>query len=184
MKSRNLLFALLLFAVAVPALAQSSGFYAGGGVGRSTVKDFCDGASSCKDTSTGLRAFGGYQVNPYLGAELGYSDMGKVSGSSGSATVSVKGTSFEAVGVASLPIGKLAPYAKLGAYRATSEASSNFGFSRKVTNSDATYGAGLRVDITQRVGVRAEFQRYRSVGGGDLGKSDVDVLSVSGLFRF
>jgi hypothetical protein len=32
--------------------------------------------------------------------------------------------------------------------------------------------------------VRVEYQVYSKVGGGDLGKGDIEVLGVSGLWHF
>jgi OOP family OmpA-OmpF porin len=46
------------------------------------------------------------------------------------------------------------------------------------------FGLGGRYDITKAIGARAEWQRYRKVGGDSTGKDDIDVFSVGLLFSF
>jgi opacity protein-like surface antigen len=75
-------------------------------------------------------------------------------------------------------------YGKLGLYRGDTEESTNFGFSADETNTDLTFGFGVRYDFGERFAVRGEWQRYQDVGGGDIGESDVDVISVGFLVRF
>ena len=59
------------------------------------------------------------------------------------------------------------------------------GVSANESNTDLTFGFGLRYDLNKSVGVRAEWQRYGDVGGGDIGgESDVDVISLGVIFRF
>jgi OmpA-OmpF porin, OOP family len=88
--------------------------------------------------------------------------------------------------VGAYPIGTsgFAPYAKLGFYRAKTDASSNVGASASKTNTDWTAGLGVRYDFTKNLAVRAEWQRYNSVGGGDIAESDIDVLSIGALWKF
>jgi opacity protein-like surface antigen len=50
-------------------------------------------------------------------------------------------------------------------------------------STDATYGLGARYDFTKQVGLRGEWERFRA-SGANFGKSDVDVFSVSGIYRF
>jgi len=42
----------------------------------------------------------------------------------------------------------------------------------------------VRYDFTRNLGVRAEWQKYQDVGGGDIGESDVDVLSIGAIWKF
>ena len=56
--------------------------------------------------------------------------------------------------------------------------------SDKDTNTDLTFGAGVKFDMTRNVALRAEWQRYKDMGGDDTGESDMDVLSVGVLYRF
>lgn len=175
--------------ISASAFAQSSGFYAGGAIGQATVKDFCEGISgtgiSCDDKSTAIKVFGGYSVNANFAAEIGYTDFGKVDVSLGSRTADAKASAVEALAVGSYGITqKLSLYGKAGLYRAAVKGGSNFGFSAESTNNDLTFGAGVLFSFTPSIAARAEWQRYQDVGGGDVGKSDIDVISLGVLYRF
>lgn len=175
--------------VAAPAAAQETGFYAGGSLGQATVKDFCEGTGAlgiaCDDSDTAWKIFGGYQFNPNFALEAGYSQIGEFDLSAAGDVATVDGTALELVGIGIMPVAqRLAVYGKLGIYRGETDASSNFGFSASETNTDLTYGFGVRFDAARNVALRAEWQRYTDVGGGDIGDSDVDVLSVGVLVRF
>jgi OOP family OmpA-OmpF porin len=169
---------------------QETGAYAGLAIGQAKAKDACSGVSSfgvsCDDKDTAWKVFGGYQFMRYLGAEAAYTDFGKAKASGGGVTAEIKSHAWELVGVGSYPIGTsgFAPYVKLGFYRGEAKLSSNVGVSGKGTDSDWTAGVGVRYDIVRNFAVRAEWQRYNGVGGGDVGKSDVDVLSIGALYKF
>jgi OOP family OmpA-OmpF porin len=180
-------------AFASSALAQATqetGAYAGLSLGQSKAKDGCSGVTgtgvSCDDTDTAWKVFGGYQFMRYLGAELAYTDFGKVKASAPGVSAEIKANAWELVAVGSYPIGTsgFAPYVKAGFYRGEAKLSSNVGISAKETNNDWTAGIGVRYDIMRNFAVRAEWQRYNSVGGGDVGKSDTDVLSIGALYKF
>src|SRR6266850_1357465 len=52
------------------------------------------------------------------------------------------------------------------------------------TTNDVTYGAGVRYDFTKHIGVRGEWQRYQNMGGNNVVKTDVDVVSIGVVYRF
>ena len=184
----------------VPAAqAQDTGFYAGIGVGRSDLKDACTGVTiPCDDTDTGWKLFGGYQFNKYLGAELGYVDLGRATargtllGVAVSATAKAKGWEF--LGVGTLPIAdKFSAYGKAGLFRWDLDVSATGvvpGFapvavSTSDKGTDFTFGIGLKYDFTKSIGARVEWQRYKDIGNdATTGKSDVDLLSVGVVFKF
>jgi len=56
--------------------------------------------------------------------------------------------------------------------------------SDKDTSTHLTFGLGAAFDINRNFGVRAEYQKYKDMGGSNVGKSDVDVLSIGLLYRF
>ena len=194
-----LVAAALAWSAASPAWSQdSTGAYVGASIGQSRAKDFCDdsGGFSCDDNDTAWKAFAGYQFNRHFAAEVGYTNLGEVSASGVITGVSVRGTieatAFELVGVGSVPVmDRLSLYAKLGLYRAETERHLT-GTLGTVTvtdnetekNTDLTFAFGARFDITRNLGIRAEWQRYQDVGGGDIGEDDIDVLSVGVLWRF
>jgi len=56
--------------------------------------------------------------------------------------------------------------------------------SDKPTGTSADFGAGVKYDFQKKVGAQAEFQRYASIGNDSTGKSDVDLISASIVYRF
>jgi OmpA-OmpF porin, OOP family len=177
-------------AFAGPALAQDTGFYAGIHIGQASAKDGCEGAGalgvSCDDEDTAFKILGGYQFNKNFAVELGYTDFGEVSGAGGGNSFSTEATAFELVAVGMLPLAdKFSVYGKIGMYRGDVDTSGTgiFG-SASESNTDLTFAVGVRYDFTRNLGVRAEWQKYQDVGGGDIGESDVDVLSIGAIWKF
>jgi len=189
MQKKSLLAA-LGFAAAVFALPASAQWYAGAGLGQSKFKgdlgcDNSSGLTSCDDKDTAWKLFGGYQVNKNLAGEATYQDFGKAKASAAGVNADVKSHAFDVSALGMLPfLESFAGYGRLGVYYAMSDGNSNAGVSADKSNWDVTYGLGLQWNPTPKLGVRAEFQVYNKVGGGDLGKGNVEVLGVSGLWRF
>ena len=96
------------------------------------------------------------------------------------------------MGVGSIPVmDRFSLYGKLGLYHAETKRNITGTLgpitstdNDKETNTDLTFAFGARFDITRNLGLRAEWQRYLDVGGGEIGEDDVDVLSVGVLWRF
>lgn len=167
-------------ASAAPAFAQDTGFYAGFHLGQSSSSDACTGIPSCDDKDTAWKILGGYQFNKYVAAELGYTDLGAASAPG----AKLEATAFEVVAVGSFPVmDKLSIYGKLGLFRGDAEATGPGG-SVSETNTDMTWGIGVRYDFTRNLGVRGEWQQYKGLGGGALVETDVDVISVGVLWKF
>jgi len=196
--ARTIATAALAMLIATPAWSQDAGFYLGASIGQSKAKDTCDdsGAISCDDTDTAWKIFAGYQFNRHFAVEAGYTDLGEVSLSAASGTSSVRGTiglsAFELMAVGSFPVAdRFSLYGKLGLYRAETEqklqvtlGTLTVSDNKTEKNADLTFAFGARFDVTRNLGIRAEWQRYLNVGGGEIGEDDVDVLSVGVLWRF
>jgi OOP family OmpA-OmpF porin len=56
--------------------------------------------------------------------------------------------------------------------------------SETATGTGADFGVGVKYDFDKDMGVRAEFQRFTSIGNDSTGKSDVDLISASFVYRF
>lgn len=176
--------------VAVPAAAQGmQQFYVGGTIGQTTASDGCSGiivpGITCNDSDTAWRILGGYRINPNVSVELGYQDLGKVRATGFGVDGEVTANVWELVAVGTLPLrNRFSVYGKLGGYRGDTDLSSNAGFSGSDTNTDFTFGVGGQYDFSPQVAFRAEYQSYQNVGGGTVGESDFDVISVGALFNF
>ena len=169
-----------LVAFALPAAAQSSfnmsAVYAGLAIGQSKFTDACNGIPGCDDKDTAWGLFAGYRLHRNFAAEIGYHDLG--SASAGGSHFDA--TAWELVGLGIWPINdQFSVYGKLGLFRGEAKSA---GLSE--SNTDLTYGIGGQFDATQNIGLRVEWQRYPSLGGGALVKSDVDVLRLAALWRF
>jgi len=210
-RNRSALSVVLIAGLTFAGVAHAD-WYAGGGTGQSKFNDTSTSCSdlgldlgcsfSVDDTDTGWRLFGGYRFNPNGAVELGYVDLGKaklndVRGTVTGIPVTASGD-FKATGVDVSLLGLL-PFTKefggmarigLMYWDAKSSASASaLGFSAgasdSATGTDLTYGLGLTYDFTNTVGGRLEWQRYQDVGDDNTtGKTDIDLLSLSVLFRF
>lgn len=174
--------------LAAPAArAQDGKLYVGGFLGQGSV-NFCGQAPAgvtCDDKALAWKAFVGAQVNEYVALEVGYGRTGELSASGPGGSLSVKATAVEAVGIFSYPVTQqVHPYLKFGVYHGWTKFTSTVSAGADESNNDLTYGLGVRLDITKQLAVRAEFQRYKDVGGPTIGHDDVDVIGVGVLFRF
>lgn len=176
----------LMGVTAGPALAQGmmgpdAGFYVGAGGGFTSV-DLCGdpalaGATSCDDDDVGFKIFGGFKVNQYFSAELGYVDLGEASasGPGGSATAEVDGFQFAAVGT--YPIEQFSLLGKVGFFSWDGEISTTSGnFSDDGT--DFMFGIGGAFHFTPQLSVRGEWERF------DVDGDDVDMFSASVVYKF
>lgn len=186
--------ALTLAGLGASFALANEGWYVGVGVGSTDQKNACDELSvvfvgSCTDTDTGVKIFGGRQINRHWGVELGFVDLGEstvVGTVSGMPTTSLtlEGNGFTVAGTGTLPFdekGKFAFSGKFGVLLWEAERFTVAGGSL-VTESDSGVspmgGIGLKYDFTKRIGIRGEWERFVDVGDNDAAGSDVDLLSV------
>lgn len=163
---------------------------------------------SSNDTSTGWKLFAGYQFNRYIAAEAGYVDLGdfKISASGnfagplppgpGTASGSDKASGFSFDVVGTLPIDeRFGLIGRIGLFAWSLDATTNVAQtnvinpasasqSDKPTGTSVDFGVGVKYDFNKDIGVRAEFQRFQSIGNDTTGKSDIDLISASILYRF
>lgn len=194
MKKALLGLGIMAAATALPAAAQMSApslssAYVGVSIGQSKAKDWCNGIAgtgvSCDDEDTAWKVFAGYQFHRNFAAELGYTKMGKVTASLGTLREEAKATAWEISALGAWPVTEqFSVFGRLGLYRAEVKDETNFAGNVEHTNNDLTYGLGLQFAFTRNVAVRAEWQRYADVGGGDIDKSNVDVIGISALWKF
>jgi OmpA-OmpF porin, OOP family len=173
-------------------MAADTGWYVGGSIGQSEI-GACDGIGgpgvSCDDKDTSWRILGGYQVNKHFALELGYQQIGEANASGPGGSIKLEATVMEFVAVGMLPVAdRFSVYGKIGLYRGETDASGNTfltgPISESESNTDLTFGVGLQFDVARNFGVRAEWQRYQDIGGGNIGEGDVDVMSIGLIYRF
>jgi opacity protein-like surface antigen len=150
---------------------ETSGFYLGGGVGQfnariNNVNDVSNTVNNWKDDSTAYKIFAGYRLNPYLGLEVDYVNLGKGSGPvvpGNSLENKVDGFAPYAVGT--LPIGRFFEiYGRAGYYfynanRTFTDALDNSVKFKEDSNS-FVWGGGLGANIGEKLSIRAEYERF------------------------
>ena len=112
--------------------------------------------------------------------------------SSGGGTDEAKVQALEGSVVATWPFGaKMALFGRFGAYYAKVREETSFAGGFSNNNGDLTFGAGFRYHLTPKLALRAEWQRYLDVGGGDVALgagvgdlSSINVYGVGFLYRF
>ena len=197
--NKAIIGAIAAMAISAPALAQQSHAYVGGLIGQSKAADGCTdlpSGFSCDNKDTAFKLYGGYQFNPHFAVECGYADLGKVKGSGVVSGVNLDATiklsAWDVTAVGSWPFAnQFAVFGKLGGYYGTvdstataSGAGGTASAAAKDSNTGFTYGVGARYDFTRNLALRAEWQRYNKMGGDNTGKSDVDLLGLSLLWKF
>lgn len=204
---------LLLAAAAVmgsdAAVAAAPGWYVGGNIGLSRAEidedriredlqaqGFAIPSFSDDDRDIGYKFFGGYQFNRYLALEGGYFDLGSFDFEATTAPpgslngdIEISGLNVDLVG--SLPItSRLDAFGRGGVTQ--EEAKVRFSGTgavdvtdprRKKSATNYKFGLGLEFAVTERIGLRAEAERYRidDAVGND---GDIDLYSVGVIYRF
>lgn len=173
----------------IALLAASAGFstaqaqtYVGGSVGQTESKEECFAGLTCDQKETGYKIFAGHMFTPYLGMEVAYLDHGTVSFSDGVDTLEFMTNGFGLWAKAALPVGRLSLFAKAGiAYLDTKVRLLGVAEEYQSATSLA-WGAGASFSVTQSVGVRVEFERFRPEYLGE--KVDLDFISAGVTYRF
>jgi OmpA-OmpF porin, OOP family len=181
---------LLSSAVAAPAFADNSGFYAGIDVGtaRSGTPNNVSAAPSISKNRTVAGVLGGYQFNQYWGVEAQYTGAGKVDASQGATSSSAKADAWGLDAVGTLPLSDtFSLYGKLGVASTKTSVSSTVppGITG-ATRTAATYGAGLQYNASSSIGIRLGWDRYgaRTTKAGANSDYNSNVYSIGALYKF
>jgi len=184
----------LALAAPAPAAAQEGGWFLGASAGKGKFRSTCVlyTAGTCDPDDTAYRVFGGFRPSPNMPIELGYARAAEIFVDAvrvdSGVPVSFEAT-LKALDVSILPTypfsERFAIFGRLGLYRSQLEVR-GLGATvanESVHNTGFTFGAGLRFGFGS-VGLRAEWQRYDSVGGGSVGQADIDYVNLGLESRF
>ncbi len=196
--------------VAAQAAPQDDSWYVGGKLGWSKYHDtnssfsYTSEADLTDKSKLGAGAFVGYQHNQYMGFELGYDWLGRMSSTDNDGAVHAK-NKFSAQGIQlttklSYPIMQdLDIYTRLGGmvWRAESSGRHTSGLTRAGMaaankHSDTDYGisplaaVGLEYAITDNWATRLDYQWVNNIGDRDTvgSRPDNGMLSLGVAYRF
>ena len=193
MEIRNAVVAAALLFAGIGAAQAQSGLYLGASFGassfdRSIADGLIDPGSGPVDKSdTGLKLFGGFQVNRNFALEAAYVDLGEVRyrGSFGPDPVvngRIEVTGINLSGVLSAPMSpQLTLFGKAGLFLWDAEANDITGgvpFSDSQDGTDLSFGIGASFAVARNIGVRAEWEFFESAD------ADANLLSIGVEFRF
>lgn len=168
-----------------PVLAQESGWYLGGSLGRAKLKEWCtvgptDVLTACEDTDTAWKLLGGYRFNRYVAIEGTYIDWGKVTGTVNATNVSAEHTSMGVAAVGSFGFTpQFSVFGKAGFLMTEQEIRRSTATSSGGSDRDETefhYGLGVKFAFTPQWVARAEWEKTE--------KLKVEMLSIGVEFRF
>ena len=195
--------AALLFALTTQVYAE--GVYvgiAGGKLNSESSASVLTGTASLDEDEddTGYKLFAGYRASNNFGVEFHYADLGEISlsGNTGDRFIS-NGSTYEFVANGVKIIQETKSYGVAATY--TFPINDSFSFSGKigmhaweletnlstgdsVADEDGTepfYGIGASYQLSENVGVRAEFERFQ-IDSEDI--DDIDLFSVGLTFNF
>jgi OOP family OmpA-OmpF porin len=171
---KKMVFATVLgAALVIPFAAQAAGGYVGGGLGRSTydVDDAGMTTTSRDEKGSGWKLYGGFELSPNWGVELGYANLGKmrnvynVFGTN--VAVTAKSYSMYVAGTGTVPLGdQFSLFGKLGlAANHTSVTGTAGGFSASDSGnkSGIMFGAGAAFNVTKNVALTLEYDHFGKV---------------------
>jgi hypothetical protein len=165
---RKAILAALVFMIAGVAgtaarADEKKGLYIGAAAGYGS-QEFDISTESFKDNTTSWKGIIGYRFVRFLGLEVAYVDFGKASdelnfgGGNTSVDVKTHGETAEITGT--LPLGSFFElYGKAG-YLWWNTDVNGASSSNSDTGSDPVYGAGARIIIGKRFGVRLEYEKF------------------------
>jgi len=179
---KHLAIAAFAAAIALPTqAANEAGPYIGADVGQGHVDAHSGFGGSASGDATAWGIFGGYQFNPYVGAELGYRDFG-------STNLDNFGSSSKAHAVQGSVIGTLPVNDIFGVYGRLGVAAVHFNSSNSGIDTDKTtsvVGLGTSFKVSHQVKIRAEYDYYPRIdvdGFGDNAKLSTWTVGASYAF--
>lgn len=177
---KKILFAAALSAACGMAAAQG---YAGAVAGLTKANMDCHG-NTCDDSNTGVKVYGGWEVNPNISVEVGYIHFGKakIEYKNSTATADIKTSAFVVTGAFRFPIAaQVTGVGRLGLARVKAKYTSDVpGVESDSTSATKLYtGLGLEYAIAKTIKLVGAFD----MTGADLeigGRSESNTVFLLG----
>lgn len=157
--------------------------YVGLNLGRSDYDLGCGvGGFGCDSKGNAVNIYTGGMFNRYIGAELGYVNLGRMD--RGGGRTEAQGINLSLVG--RVPLGVVHLFGKVGGVYGRTEVSASplSGLATgKASGWEGSYGAGLGFDLSPRSSIVVEWNRYDLRFAG-VGKQKVETTSIGYMHRF
>lgn len=185
--------ALAGFATVAQAAPKDNTWYTGAKLGWSQYHDtgFIPNNGPTHENQLGAGAFGGYQVNPYVGFEMGYDWLGRMPYKGDNINGAYKAQGVQLTAKLGYPItDDLDVYTRLGGmvWRADTKANVPGGASFKDhdTGVSPVFAGGVEYAITPEIATRLEYQWTNNIGDANtIGtRPDNGLLSLGVSYRF
>jgi len=152
---------IMLLSITHSVFAEEAKDYVGIALGQSTIT--LDGY----DQGFFYKAYGGFR-SQYIGFEGSYNRLANFD-ITGANNGSVSASGIEAAAISFLPVSQnLELFVKLGFFSWSATGKINGGFIPKNKGTDLTYSFGAQYDVAEKVTLRAEYQWFKDVLGGDI----------------
>lgn len=163
--------------------------FIGASVGQADYDMTCPAGSTCDDTDTAWKIYGGLEVNEYISMEAGYVNLGEVDVSGAkSGTAEVHGMTIQMIGSYAInPSFSLIGRGGMNILNLEKNGTIAGTTNNNVGDTDVAWslGLGAQYNLSKSVGLRAEWERYFKVGDEDTtGEVDIDLISASIVYTF
>jgi OOP family OmpA-OmpF porin len=161
--------------------------FLGGSLGQTSFDISCPAASSCDDSDTAWKIYGGLEVNEYISMEVGYADLGKtkISGAT-SGTAEANGMTLQLIGTYALnPSFSLVGRGGMNILNLDVKTTGGQVLDEGDTDVAWSLGLGAQYNITESMGLRLEWEHYFKVGDASTtGEMDIDLISAGLVYKF
>jgi len=187
--------ALAGFATVAQAAPKDNTWYTGAKLGWSqyhstATSPSLDNSGSTRKDELGAGAYAGYQVNPYVGFEMGYDWLGRMAYKGQPSNGAFKAQGVQLTTKLSYPVlNDVDVYTRLGGMVWRADSNLNYAGDR-VKNNDTgvspVFAGGVEWAVTRDIATRLEYQWVNHIGDKDtLGaRPDNGMLSVGVSYRF
>ena len=181
--------ALAGFATVAQAAPKDNTWYTGAKLGWSQYHDtgFINNNGPTHENQLGAGAFGGYQVNPYVGFEMGYDWLGRMPYKGSVENGAYKAQGVQLTAKLGYPItDDLDVYTRLGGMVWRADTKSNFDGKNHDTGVSPVFAGGVEYAITPEIATRLEYQWTNNIGDAHtIGtRPDNGMLSLGVSYRF
>lgn len=143
---------------------------------------------SVDETDTAFKLGAGVQLNPYIGIEFQYVDLGEASYKEPGYKEMVEVEGFGANLVATLPLDRFKLYGKVGYHKLKFEAQIKDDFLGTWSDSEkdwiTSYAVGATYALTPQFEVVAEYERYDDVADKFDVNIDIDLATIGLRYNF